>query len=155
MFKLLSTVCVFVVLGPPIELLQPAAAAAEPTWLITAKPDVAKVQRDGQIKLNVTIKNNSTANQTVEIAQNFWYATSDNPAIKFASWPARGGHGPVVVFKTMTLAPGESFNHDWSAQVSSDAKLGKCTFRVGIPLHRNQHAPDWSVPVTIEIVDNK
>ena len=67
----------------------------------------------------------------------------------------RGGHGPVVLFKTMTLAPGESFSHDWTAQVSGDAKLGKTTFRVGIPLHRNQHAPDWSEPVTIEIVDNK
>ena len=75
-----------------LQAAEPAGAGSAPVagsaWLIAAKPDVATAQRNGQIKFTVTVKNNSAANQTVEIAQNFWYATSDNPVVKFGGWPA-------------------------------------------------------------------
>jgi len=136
---------------PPAPTTKPADA----TWQIIAKPAAETANRKGEIKLDLTIKNVSAASQSIEVRQNFWYAHSDNPAITFWTWPKNGGHGPVVMFKTMTLAPGETFSHDWTAQIPADAKLGAAKFRVGIALHRDGSALEWTEPATVEIVGDK
>jgi hypothetical protein len=86
---------------PPANAPAPPPASAP--WQITAKPAAASVRQGGDVKIDLTIKNISSANQTIEMPQTLWYAHSDNPSIEFFSWPKHGGLGPVIVFKSTTL----------------------------------------------------
>ena len=137
---------------PPATV--PATQAADPDnpLVITAVATPAAPHPGDALKLEVTIKNNSPIDQTIDSPNYAWWAHSDSPAIIFPAWPKHAGHGPVVMFKPLTLTPGQTYTHTWDATVSPDAPVGDLTFRMGISLHKNTWSQrHWSADIKLKI----
>jgi len=122
------------------------------TWLIEATPSPATVSPGGGIKLEVTIKNITGTNQTFDLPSYGWWAHSDNPSVIFPAWPKRTGLGPVVIFKTVTVAPGQAYTNTWTATIAPATPPGELTFRMGFPLHRDSWGDYyWSSDIKLQV----
>ncbi len=144
-----------------LALLSSAAAAdgpgtapatepmGKPALAMTALGDVPTVAPGGKIVVTVTIKNATDTPQTIDVPS-MWWAHSDNGLVTFPRWPARGGIGPAVIFRPVTIAPGKTYSHTWTATVSAEAPAGELSFRIGVPLKRGG-GDVWSDEVKVTV----
>lgn len=121
------------------------------TWLIEATPSPVTVSPGGGIRLEVAIRNNTASDQTFDLPDYAWWAHSDNPSVTFPSWPRMAGTGPVVVFKTVTVARGKAYTNIWTATIAPATPPGELTFRMGFPLHRDIRDDYWSSDIKLQV----
>jgi hypothetical protein len=132
------------------------SANADKTWLIEATPASTTVSPGGKIKLEVTIKNNTDADQTFDLPSYAWWAHSDNPSVIFPTWNKLAGLGPVVIFKPVTVAPGQAYTNSWTAAIAAAASPGNLIFHMGFPLHRVQRNDYyWSSDIKLDVETGK
>ena len=139
------------VLGGMLRGQSPAPTDAGPL-LITATPAVEIVHPGDSLKFVVAIKNVSQENQEIEVPNLVWAAATDASSITIPGWPRMGGIGPVVMFRSVVIAPGATFQHAWNAKVSDTAEAGEITLRIGVPLHKLAEDKTWSEPLKLRIV---
>ncbi|HUB87398.1 MAG TPA: hypothetical protein VMB22_05865 [Verrucomicrobiae bacterium] len=131
------------------------SAGTNNTWLIEATPLPATVSPGDHFKLTVAIKNITGADQTIDVPNYAWWAHSDNSSVIFQSWPRSAGLGPVVTFKTVTVAAGKTYTNSWSATVAPVTPAGDLTFRMGFPLYRDHRNDFWSVDIKLHVGSGK
>jgi len=132
------------------QATQPADKDASIT--IDAVPTPATAHPGDKVKLEVTIRNNSEIDQVIDVPNYAWWAHSGDANIIFPSWPRMAGRGPVIIFKSATIAPGKTYSNTWEATVAADAPAKEITFRIGIPLHKNHWDQlYWSSEIKLKI----
>jgi hypothetical protein len=119
--------------------------------VVLATPNKATVHPGDTLSFEVAIKNVSKDEQKIDVPNIIWAAGTDVPQITIPGWPARGGIGPAVTFRSVAIAAGDTFKNTWNANVSATAVPGDVALRVGVPLHRGGDKT-WSEPLTIKIV---